>query len=108
MKSTDSGETWQTATRLTNNTGFSCLPNIAVSGTNIYVVWEDTKYDANNEILIRKSMDSGASWPTATRLTNNVGDSCYSHIAIRGTKVYVVWADNTPGNYEIFLKYSAY
>ena len=156
-KSIDGGSTWQTKKRLTNNSSGSICPHIAVSGSNIYVVWEDTTPEiykiyfrnsaddgmtwqaaqrlmdtlaesagfpamaargsniyvvwgsgtsGNAEIYFCKSIDSGSTWQTAQRLTNNVGDSYGPVMAVSGTNVYVAWQDETPGNLEIYLKYS--
>ncbi len=38
------------------------------------------------------------------RLTDNSGDSKYPDPLISGTNRYVVWQDDTYGNYEIFSK----
>src|SRR4030065_135449 len=45
-------------------------------------------------------------WIPEKKLTTNAGDSKSPSIAVNGSKVYVVWSDNTPGNYEIFYKKS--
>lgn len=104
-KSTDGGATWPAAQRLTNNAGSSEAPRIAVSGSNVYVVWWDTT-PGNVEIYFKKSADGGVTWQAAQKLTNNTGSSYSPRIAVSGSKIYVVWWDNTPGNYEIFFKKS--
>jgi len=105
-KSSDNGVTWQLKKRLSNNAGYSSCPTIAVSGTNVYVTWEDDS-PGNEEIYLRRSTDSGATWQAAKRLTNNSGFSGSPAIAADGANVYVVWSDNTPGNEEIFFRKSA-
>jgi glucose/arabinose dehydrogenase len=104
-KSTDSGETW-TLKRLTWNSDGSGYPSMAIdSSDNIYVVWEDTT-PGNSEIFLKKSTDYGEAW-TLKRLTRNSGSSTESSIAIDSLdNIYVVWEDNTPGNFEIFFKKS--
>jgi hypothetical protein len=37
-------------------------------------------------------------------ISGNNGTSVNPQIAVQGNNVYVVWQDNTPGNYEIILK----
>jgi len=105
-KSTDSGATWQTAKRLTNNTGNSYRPKIVVRSSNVYVVWDDDTFGGNDDIYLRQSTDSGATWQTATRLTNNTGNSSNPAIAVSGANVYVVWYDCTPVNPEIYFRKS--
>src|SRR4030043_1036144 len=99
------GDTWTTGKRLTNNAGSSSYPAIAVDGSNIYVVWEDNT-PGNLEIYFKKSDDGGATWTTNKRLTNNAGYSVVPAIAVDGSNIYVVWADDTPGNLEIYFKKS--
>jgi len=106
-RSTDYGATWQTAKRLTDNTGSSFDPKIAVSGANVYVVWYDNTFGGNFDIYLRRSTDYGATWQTQKRLTNNTGDSNYPAIAADGSNVYVVWYDATfGGNDDIYFRKS--
>lgn len=104
-KSTDGGATWQHAKRLTNNTGDSCNPAIAVSGTTLFVVW-DNDTPRNNNIYFRKSVDDGATWQTAERLTDNTGDSSSPALAVSGANVNVVWSNTTWGNGEVCFRKS--
>ena len=99
-KSTDSGATWQSLQRITNNTGNSNFPTIAIIGSIVYLSWADYT-PGNGEIYFEKSIDGGATWQTAKRLTNNSGESFAPRIASSGASVYLVWQDPTPGNYEI-------
>jgi hypothetical protein len=101
------GITWSTNERLTKNAGSSLYPALATEGTNIYVVWHDNT-PGNYEIYFKKSDDGGVTWSTNERLTNNAGGSYSPDIAVHGSNIYVVWYDNTPGNYEIYFKESDY
>jgi len=105
-KSLDGGATWKAAKRLTDNEGKSYVPDIAVAGANIYVVWYDDT-PGNNEIYFKRSTDGGETWEGAKRLTSNPGASQAPAIAANGSKVYVVWLDDTTGNKEIYLRKSA-
>jgi len=101
-KSVDGGATWTPNKKITNNVGNSDAPAIAVDGSNIYVVWHDYT-PGNAEIYFKKSVDGGATWTTSKRITNNAGTSEASAIAVDGSNIYVVWHDNTPGNFEIYF-----
>ena len=105
-KSTDSGATWNTFKQLTATSGRSWSPALAVNGANIYMVWCD-ETPGNWEIYLRKSTSYGATWQTAQRLTNNSGISMHPAIAVSGTNIYVMWGDNTPGQYELYFRKSA-
>ncbi len=105
-RSTDNGATWKAVKNLSNNIGNSSVPQIKVSGANVYVTWYDDT-TGNNEILVRRSTDNGATWKAVKNLSNNAGRSYAPQITIVGSDVYIVWVDNTPGNDDIFLRRSA-
>jgi hypothetical protein len=104
-RSTDAGISWGADVRLTNNTGASYFPSVAVSGSVVHVVWIDGR-DGNNEIYCKRSTDAGLSWGADTRLTNNTAYSFYPSIAVSGSVVHVIWEDYRDGNYEIYYKSS--
>ena len=106
-KSTDLGTNWSALQRLTWNSGDSVFPNMAVdSNDHIHVVWYDSTY-GNDEILYKKSTDSGNTWSAVVRLTWNDGDSCRPAIAVGpNDNIHVVWDDNTYGPEEILYKRS--
>jgi len=104
-KSTDKGATWETCKNLTHNSGDSNCPSIAVRGANVYVTWYDIT-PGTTEIYVKKSADSGSTWQSSKRITNNVGASNNPVIALSASNQYVTFHDYTPGNYEIFVKYA--
>jgi len=105
MKSDDGGSTWESWQQQTNDPEVSYCPTIAASGSTVYLVWYDLA-PGNWEVYLKKSIDSGGSWPSPQRFTNNTGASLYPHIAVSAAKAYVVWEDSTPGDSEIYLKHS--
>ena len=58
-RSTDDGCTFDGTINLSNQSGGSIDPEIAVSGNNLYVVWEHTPVD-NGAIFFTKNTDGGA------------------------------------------------
>ncbi|MFA7359406.1 MAG: T9SS type A sorting domain-containing protein [Candidatus Kapaibacterium sp.] len=104
-RSSNGGTTWGSDTRLTNDTAYSGLPAIAVSGSNINVVWEDTR-NGNNEIYYKRTSDGGINWGADTRLTYDSANSRYPSAAVTGTIVQVVWREYRDGNDEIYYKRS--
>jgi len=104
-KSTDGGATWTTSQRHTFTSGNSWYPSIAADSSSIlYVVWEDDT-PGNSEINYRGSSDGGASWSTVQRLTWNSGSSSLPDVTTDSSgNVHVFWADDTPGNYEVYYK----
>jgi hypothetical protein len=104
-RSTDDGVTWGPDTRLTDSTGTSENPCVSASGQNVHIVWQDNR-DGNFEIYYKQSTDGGVSWGADTRLTNNSSYSSPPSIAVSGSILHVVWADNRDANIEIYYKRS--
>jgi hypothetical protein len=88
---------------LSNNTGFSANPQIAASGNNVYVIWQDNT-PGNNGIFVAVSNNNGVSFGTPIPLNINPGNSVNPQIAVSGSNVFVTWQDTTSGNNDIFVK----
>ena len=120
-RSTDGGATFNSVPiNLSNNTGRSAEPQIAVSGNNVYVIWFD-RTTGNGDIYFRISTDSGATFSAAPiNLSNNTGRSAEPQIAVTisgnnsnnnnnsdNNNIYVVWRDTTVNGIEdVFFKRS--
>ena len=104
-RSTDGGQSWGAETRLTNNLYISNLPTSAVSGSDLHIVWNDSR-NGNYEIYYKRSTDGGLTWGPDNRLTNAVGNSHWASVAASGKGVHIAWQDDRNGNYEIFYMYS--
>ncbi|OGD24047.1 MAG: hypothetical protein A2Y69_05560 [Candidatus Aminicenantes bacterium RBG_13_59_9] len=104
-KSTDGGVAWTASKRLTWNSGASASPAVAAdSAGNVHIVWQDATPGAH-DIYYKKSPDSGDNWGTGQRLTWNSGDSMYPAVAADSFgNIHLVWADDTPGNAEIYYR----
>jgi hypothetical protein len=86
-KSTDGGNSFGETINLSNNPSWSTKPEIAVSGSNVYVVWID-----QTQIFFRKSTDGGNSFGETINLSNsNITEPSDPQIAVSGSNVYVVW-----------------
>jgi hypothetical protein len=81
------------------------MPSMAADGSNVYVVWFDDT-PGNYKIYFKKSVDGGETWGANKRLTTDSVNSRDPAIAVNGTNIYVVWDDNTSGNWEIYFKNS--
>ena len=116
-KSIDGGVTFDKAINLSNNSGFSEHPHLAVYGNNVYVTWldNDTSTNKKKEIFFTKSSDGGQTFSNVIHLdrfannsdidSNNnnnnskLGNSNNPEISAFGNKVYVVW-NQEPQNYD--------
>lgn len=56
--------------------------------------------------MYKRSTDGGANFGSTENLSNNAGFSAAPAVAASGNNVYVVWHDDTPGNFEILYKKS--
>lgn len=104
-RSSDRGVNWGPDTRLSNDTAYSYLPSIAVSGSAVHVTWED-KRDGNWNIYYRRSTDGGLSWQAETALTNHDSDSFRPSVSAQDSTIIIVWEDHRDGNPEIYYKRS--
>jgi hypothetical protein len=106
-KSTNGGNNWSVAERLTWNTEESRKPDVAVdSSGDVYVFWYNIYHDIG-DIYWRKSTDNGTSWAGSKRFTWNSEWSFAPDIAIDSNDhIYVVWEDFSPGVPQILFKKS--
>ena len=90
---------------LTNNARDSVYAQVASSGENVYIVWQENPPSGfssqrdgliNYEIFIKKSIDGGQTFGDEINLSNNPGFSEHPQIAASGNNVYVTWIDNSP------------
>jgi hypothetical protein len=92
---------------ISNNSGNSILPKIAVSedGESIYLVWQDASTE-NNEILFASSQDEGESFGEPINISNSEGSSSSPQVAASGDNIFVVWQESGAAN-DVFLAFSA-
>jgi len=106
-RSTDGGTTWESDLRLINSTAASRYPSICTDSLDrVHVTWHDSR-DGNVEIYYKRSTDSGITWETDVRLTNQSGNSDFSSVcADPPGNVHVVWHDSRNSADEIYYKCS--
>jgi hypothetical protein len=102
-RSTNGGQTFSTPDNISENTGNSAGPQISSEGNNVYVVWNDSTPLTNVDIFFARSINGGQTFSTPDNISENTGGSSSPRISSEGNNVYVVWDDNTPGNFEVFF-----
>src|SRR5215203_5363107 len=108
-KSENNGNTFSKPINLSNNTGFSEHPQIAVTKNGIYIVWADNTNSNNTEIMFTKSEDNGTTFSKVINLSNNSKNSNNVEISAFDENVYIVWQDidhNNNKNSSIMFKRS--
>jgi hypothetical protein len=113
--STDGGVNWQSSDiRLDSDdipgAKASVDPQIACSGNNVYVVWEDNRNGAP-DIYFNYSTDGGAHWQKPdyrldTGDTAGANQSYRPQITCSENNVYAVWYDDRNGLNDIYLNYT--
>jgi len=103
------GSTWLGEQRLTTSSNVDSCPSIleTIDGL-IWMFWTHTGTTVDSTDDLYYSFLSEGAWSTPTQLdpvdTNN--DVWVSACQIRDNSVWVAWASNRTGNYEIFYKTS--
>jgi predicted extracellular nuclease len=114
--STDSGKTFGEPINLSNAKGASADSQIAAAQNNsVYVTWWDNK-TGSWEVFSRASTDNGKTFDDAVMLKSIGGSpvktlkapppttiSVDTIAAASGTNEYIVWWDNTTGNWEVLF-----
>jgi hypothetical protein len=89
--------TYSTADSHSNAIDFDSVTN------DIHISYHDF-WPGNNDVMYRKLANLGGGGFTGQRVSWGTGDSSQSSVAASSGDAYVVWADNTSGNYEIYIK----
>ncbi|MFI5125767.1 MAG: PKD domain-containing protein [Candidatus Acidiferrales bacterium] len=105
-RSTDGGATFSTPINLSNASGYSFNPRIAMgSAGDVNVVWED-QTPSNTNIMFSHSTNAGVAFSTPVNLSNDSADSGSPQIAVdTAGNIYVVWEHDSP-NLGIFFSRS--
>jgi hypothetical protein len=105
-RSTDGGGTWSTPRNLSNSTGYSFNPRIAVdSNGGINVVWVDDT-PGNQDVFFSRSANGGASFSTPQNLSNDAPDSASPQVGVDTSgNISVVW-ENDDITYGIMYRHS--
>ncbi|MGY4653440.1 CehA/McbA family metallohydrolase [Mycobacterium sp. URHB0021] len=83
-------------------------PRIAISGKDVWVVWQDERGQEQPHrpsIFLRHSSNGGASFDSAVQLTNGTGRAVQPAIAlVDGDHPAVAWADNSGGAFDVYAQ----
>lgn len=114
-RSLDLGVTWLPAPIRVNHGEGSAVanPRMHCEGGSVFVVWQDDRNGAvrNHDIYFNRSDDQGETFLEEDILLEGSPDglsmSIHPQIAGSGDELYVVWADNAAGAYDIQATMSA-
>jgi hypothetical protein len=111
--SNDGGKTFGKEINLSNAKGGSADSQVSAEGNNVYVTWWDNK-TGDWQVFSKASVDNGKTFGDAVML-KNIGNSLVKTlkappadtitvdtiVSASGNNEYVVWWDNTTGNWEV-------
>lgn len=102
--SVNGGESWGSKIKLSSTgTSLDSTPLVGASGSNVYVVWDDS---GTGDVYIRRSANNGGTWASIFNLSSNPGKSDSQDLSVTGSNVYVAWAQaNTGGSAtDVFVR----
>jgi len=99
--STDGGNTWQTAQRLSSGAGPVDRPRAAMYGSQVVAVWVQSK-----TIVSRCSVDGGLTWTEPQTLSTGNGTVVDPSLAISGARVVAVWGQDDGAGIHLFASCS--
>ena len=102
-RSTNGGASFGSTKNISNDPGDSILPQISKYGSAVFIVWQDGIFGGQKDVLFRASGDNGITFENIRNLSNNIGTSENPMVISSGYNIYVLWQDNTSGNFEILF-----
>jgi hypothetical protein len=88
---------------LSDNSGNSLSPQVAISGTSVYVVWQEAT-SGSAGIQLKRSTDGGTNFGDVVQISNS-STSSSPKIAASGLNVYVTWHDSASDK-DVFVAVS--
>lgn len=94
-RSTDAGETWSDASRLTPDSIDAYYFSVAASGQQVHLTWMGhPKSNQESHIYYVRSQDRGETWAPQVCLTDSVSDyALFPSVAVSGPAVHVAWCE---------------
>ena len=98
----DSDGTWSSPRNISNNSGYSNIPQLAVDGNGVlHVAWLDDT--PGNYDIYYAWRDSDGTWSSPQNISNSFGNPFYLQLAVDGSgALYVVWSESPPGYLDIY------
>jgi len=101
---TYNGTTWSNEFQLTEHVSNDWGPSITQCNGTIWIVWHSRR-DGNYDIYYTTSDDDGANWSYDRRITTDTGvDVTPSITQIADSEIWIFFASNRAGNYDIWYK----
>jgi hypothetical protein len=103
----DSGVTFGPRVNISHDPAVSREPSMALYVSNVFIAWESFGIGKKIDVFFRASHNGGASFLPIKDLSADSGDSREPILATASkNNLYIIWRDNTTGNYEIYFRAS--
>jgi len=106
--SSDLGASWSNDTQLTFYSGRDLKPVVRqMSDASVWVLWSSDR-SGGYDLYLKISYDNGSSWGDEIRLTTDPSlDKMPSLAQMSDNAIWVVWASDRTGNYDLYYKTSS-
>lgn len=102
-RSIDGGQTFTPALNVSRTPGLANAPAIAANGRRrIAVAWQDDR-TGTPQIFVARSTDGGITFSPAANISRTSGFAHLPVLAASLDRTFLVWHDNSPGNFEILF-----
>ena len=105
-KSSDGGSSFEKPVMISDTTKLAAFPQLSISDNHVYFTWLEKSDNNSTNIVFAKSDDKANSATTPLYVTHNLGNSGIPKLLATGNQVYLIWEDNSKGNFEVFLSKS--
>ncbi|MGD1834503.1 MAG: hypothetical protein ACPKQO_02135 [Nitrososphaeraceae archaeon] len=105
--SMDGGATFGTGFNVSDTDTDSFVPQVAMSGDNVVITWQERLPGINDETFAAMSMDGGATFGTPINVSDTTTSSFDQQVAMSGDNVVITWTETLlGGNTETFAAMS--
>jgi len=102
-RSIDGGQTFTPPLNVSRTPGLANAPAIAANGRKrIAVAWQDDR-TGTPQIFMARSADGGVTFSPPTNVSRTSGFAHIPSLAAGRNRTFLVWHDNSPGNFEILF-----
>jgi len=92
-KSANLGKTWTSPVLIKSNPGYIVHyhPDLAISGSNVHLVWDEPAISNSYRIVYKKSINGGKTWTTNKTVYTRPSWLGFSKIGLDNNYVHLVW-----------------
>lgn len=91
-RSSNNGSTWEKNIRLSDSAIHCMYPNIAASGSNVHLVWEDY-WPGFREIYYKRSLDNGTTWNENRQIINVSAQASSAVLSASSSFIHIAFYD---------------